>query len=227
MSFDTHLGEALKYVTNAKEDFYHQLADHSDLTPHGGFADYLQNSDDPSERQVGERLTSEVNRQLAGDSIRRPHAPEEYNKDYVLHSVRTGHPNPTVRALAGKEGEKPHPDFFKFLMSFDPTTHPAAHDIAVYLAEHDKVRTGPAVAALKKINRNHIYDAGGLFAKVVNGRVYLMDSETPDPNGHDAPSIIFDADQNDEKDLNDMVRHTNALVRQRINERHLSQPVFS
>jgi uncharacterized protein (TIGR02996 family) len=222
------LNEVLKYLTDKKEDFYPAVVDPNEHTPHLMLADFLNENGDP---ETAERIRTEVKKQqeypqaikptrLGGDHVT--------DHDFVLAAVRSGHPNPTVRALASRvipglppkekvpENTNRRNDLIDLLLHSDPQTRPHDHDVAVTLAPSDPVRSHTAHSRLRRIN-----GAGGesgLEAKVVRGVMYLLDHEHPDRNAFGAPGILFTSPVNDDNELDELEAHAQNVRAERSPE---------
>lgn len=203
------ISEVLKYVSWDKPtDVYPQLLQEPlDAHLHAVYADWLQDrAQTPEDHQLAERVRREAHKSLLID---RPLKPAKLNDDaslhdFVLHAIRTGHQNPTVRAMAGERiGDTPHPELINLLLHSD---HPYDQDVAIWLAPEDAKDSHAAHSRLKRIN-SRANEEAGLQAKVVRGTVYLLDHEVPDHRAYGAPSILFTAPVNDHSELDELEAH--------------------
>lgn len=208
----TELERAVKYATNSTSDFFRSVSDPHELTPHLMLADWLMEGEDPD---LGQRIKREVERNQKGERLKPVKLGDNQSThDFILHAVRTGHPNPTVRALAGRFGDLPHPHLFDVLFHSDPTTRPTDHDVAVWLSPEDHPSTHATHAILKRINSRANFE-GDLEAKVVRGTAYLLDHRHPDRNGYGAPGIVFEAPVNDRSEMEALAAHAAQLASER------------
>jgi hypothetical protein len=205
--FIESLGRAIKYLTE-RQDFYPALAG-PELTPHLMYADYLRDNGEP---ELGDRIHKEVELTQQGVRPKPAKLGDSHSlHDFVLHAVRTGHPNPTVRALSGRFNEPPHPDLANVLFHSD---NPSDHDVAVWLSPEDKAASHSSHDLLKRINSKANFDHN-LEAKVVRGTVYLLDHAHPDRNAYGAPGIVFTAPVNDRSEVEALGAHADQLRAER------------
>lgn len=214
MSYEDSLSHVLKYSNTKSERFLPVLSDPTDLTAPLVFADWLEEKDRP-EPEMADRLRREVQRQREGHPIRPMGLGDEYSgPDTVLNAVRTGHPNPTVRALANKFDELPHPHFFDLLFHSNSEAAPWDHDVAVYLHPEDGSSTHSVHSQLKTLNSRPFRESG-LEGKVVRGQLYLLDHDAPDPRAYGAPAIVFHSPVNDPSEVKALVDHGRKMVAER------------
>lgn len=211
MQLIDELDRAIRYMTERKEDFYPSIISATDDVPHKVFADYLQdhNEDDP----LLHRLRSELERQKSG-KVRAVRLGDAYPlHDFVLHAIRTGHNNPSVRAMAGltEVGHPPHSDLLNLLFHSD---RPDDQDAAVWLHPEDSPSSHSSHAQLRRLNSHTLRNAG-LETKVVRGTAYLLDHESNQPTSYGAPEIVFTAPINDHSELEAMSSHAHDLAKQR------------
>lgn len=215
------LGRAIRYLTERKEDFYHAVSDPHDLTPHHMLSDYVREQGDD---ELADRIKTEIHRQEHLPQTIRPHRLGESasEHDFVVAALRSGHPNPTVRAMASlvSMGFPPpermaanterRNDLISLLLHSDPQVRPYDHDAAIAIAPNDPVRSHTAHSDLWRINTPANTEAD-LSAKVVRGVVYLLDGQRPDHRAYGAPSIVFEAPANDKSELEALRRHADQL----------------
>jgi len=210
MTYTDDLNAVLKYVTDRKEDFYSSLMGGSgDLTPHHLLVDFLQERDESD--PLVHRLRTELDRTKSGQKIRPVRLGDAYSlHDFVLHALRTGHPNPAVRAFAGLSdvGHPPHPDLLNLLFHSD---RPEDQDAAVWLHPEDETSSHSSHSLMKKLNSRQLKD-NGLETKAVRGTAYLLDHEATDHNYYGAPEIRFTAPINDHSELAEMEQHAHQLA---------------
>lgn len=209
MTFSDDLSTVLRYLTEKDSDFYPSLVGPFEQTPHLMFADFLKGK---GEDELADRIhrQTELSNNVGGRPLPASWLHTESGKDRTLHAVRTGHPNPTVRALSGRVNDGPDHRLFDVLFH---SPYDADHDIAVYLSPEDGPKTHSSHKQVSAINKAGYNE--GLEAKVVRGTVYLIDHDTLDPHGYESPSILFTAPVNDHSELKAMEDHARAIAEQR------------
>jgi hypothetical protein len=229
MTFADELNRVLKYIHWDHGDFLGHLMDSEDAAPHGAYADYLQGSDDPDERELGERLSKEVQRQLTDGLPAPPEVPDEYSSvDHTLHSLATSHKKPLVRLLAQREIEAEHGDhgtrrqLIDFLLGHDSTRDPAAHDIAIHLHPADGA-IHPAARHTLRVLSGNPYQHYGLDTKTVQGVVHLRDTEDPHPEAHNSPRILFHVDASSPDEVRKLLDFANTTVAAKRNHEETAE----
>lgn len=218
MNYVTELGRALKYLTE-REDFIKptMVGQHSDLLPHKMFADYLMDSPNPADTEVGGLLAQEVDKSEKGHRLGLVRLGDGATMhDTIRAALASAHPNPTVRAYAKHiarqpAGAAPPHDLFSILLSSE---RPHDQDAGVYLHPEDHHSTHSAHRTLAHLNSQPFAESG-LEAKVVRGTVYLMDHEDVSNPTWGAPSIVFTAPVNDPSELAEMRAHAEQIVAER------------
>lgn len=213
-NFTTELGKAIKYLTEKKEDLYPAIMapeNAGEVTPHFMLSDFLR---EQGEDELADRIKKQAT--LTGEGVKPK--PARLNDDsdmdhkaFVLKAVRTGHPNPTVRAFAGQQEDHNRYDTSDLLFH---SPHHHDHDVAVWLALPDPQSKHSTHDLINRIgswrNRNQ-----GLEVKTVRGTTYLLDHENPDPKAFGAPRILFTSPVNDRAELEAMLAHADGIGAQR------------
>jgi uncharacterized protein (TIGR02996 family) len=223
-----NLNKTIRYVTDKKQDFYPAVSDPHEMTPHLMLADWLRENGDAREQELGDKIHDEVIRSQSGVPLKPVRLGDAYsNHDYVLNAVRTGHQNPTVRALASQStiGMPPHPDLLDVLFNSDPHLRPHDHDVAVYLSPDDPYSSHTAHSTVTRINRTHTNESG-LEAKVVRGQLYLLDHEHPDAHSYGAPAVVFHAPVNDAGEVKALEQHANQVANERFEGARMGPVTF-
>jgi uncharacterized protein (TIGR02996 family) len=208
MSYEEDLNFVLKYNLNSKSTWMPALSDPADHVAPLVFADWLEEND-------GHELAGKIRKQVElskSGGIIKPHrlGDAASDHDFVVHAVRTGHQNPTVRAMASMPD---HSDLIDLLLHSDSKVRPHDHDVAVFLSQPDPHKSHSAHSTLSKINRRT--PDSGLQAKVVRGTAYLLDYEHNDRRSYGAPAIVFHAPVNDHSEMQALADHAHQLATER------------